>query len=604
MVKTGHMQKVFGFINKLCGYLIVFVVASSCLAQSSSAPLQIVTDGRSAYTIAIPPKASIIEKRAAEVMADYIERVSGVKMKIIPQTPALNATSTIIWLKQQPTDRSLEQDGFNIRTDNKNLIIEGGSRKGLLYGVYTFLEDYMGCRLFAADVYSTPSQKTIIVPGKLNIHQTPVFQYRSTFFRELTANTEYPDWHKLYNIFDFKKRDYSFEDWGMFVHTFDKLVPPTSYLASHPEYYSLVKGKRIPSQLCLTNPQVLNIAINTLKAEIKKDPRVKYWSVSQNDNFDYCQCPNCSKVYQEEGGPQGTIIRFVNKVAEQFPTKTISTLAYQYSRAAPKKTRPNKNVNIMLCYQVDRVGDITKDPDSKEFIGDLNNWLKLTKNIFIWDYVVQFTNLLSPYPNLYLLQPNIRYFRDRGIKMMFQQGWDKGELSELRCYLTAKLLWNPDLNVDQTIDEFLKGYYQGAAPFIKQYIVMLENERKTSGKKLEMFGNMTNYSNYFITRETLPKAKTLFDQAEDKVKNDNATLQRVKVARLPIQFMEIELIKKDIVLGGGAAKSTRQLTNNKSELEDKLSKFISDCKKGKVTSLSLTDKTIDQFAQETRKIIQ
>ena len=111
----------------------------------------------------------------------------------------------------------------------------------------------------------------------------------------------------------------------------------------------MVKGKRIPTQLCLTNPDVLKIAIRSLRKMVAHNPEAKYWSVSQNDNRDYCTCVQCKAIDDREGSPSGSIISFVNQVADQFPDKMISTLAYEYGRRAPKTLIPRDNVNIMLC---------------------------------------------------------------------------------------------------------------------------------------------------------------------------------------------------------------------------------------------------------------
>src|SRR5690606_34319290 len=105
-------------------------------------------------------------------------------------------------------------------------------------------------------------------------------------------------------------------------------VPAKTYFDKHPDFYALVDGKRKASQLCLSNPQVLKIVLGHLKAQMDDNPQMKYWSVSQNDDLGYCECQRCKAVDKQEGGPQGSIIRFVNKVAAQFPDKIIPTLAY------------------------------------------------------------------------------------------------------------------------------------------------------------------------------------------------------------------------------------------------------------------------------------
>ena len=126
-------------------------------------------------------------------------------------------------------------------------------------------------------------------------------------------------------------------------------------------------------------------------AAIKANPKAKYWSVSSNDNFGYCQCPACAAIDSLEGSPTGSVIRFVNQVAERFPDKIISTLAYQYSRAAPKVTKPRENVNIMFCnIECNRSQPIATDPSSASFRRDMEDWAALTDNILVWDYVIQF----------------------------------------------------------------------------------------------------------------------------------------------------------------------------------------------------------------------
>jgi len=176
-----------------------------------------------------------------------------------------------------------------------------------------------------------------------------------------------------------------------------------------------VNGKRIIDQPCLSNPEVLSIVIEELKKEMAEQPDKNVWSVSQNDIISYCQCPACRAAIEEEGSPAGPIIRFVNKVAEQFPDKIISTLAYEYSRSAPKATKPRDNVQIMLCtIELNRSKSIESDTASRQFVKDFSDWGKISKHIYLWDYTVNFSHHVSPFPNLHVLQPNIQFFTRNG----------------------------------------------------------------------------------------------------------------------------------------------------------------------------------------------
>src|SRR6185312_10973049 len=91
-------------------------------------------------------------------------------------------------------------------------------------------------------------------------------------------------------------------DWGLFVHTFNELVSPDTYGKTHPEYFSLVNGQRLPgTQLCLSNPEVLSVLTASLKQRIAARPKATYWSVSQNDNDQYCHCDPCMAINAKYG---------------------------------------------------------------------------------------------------------------------------------------------------------------------------------------------------------------------------------------------------------------------------------------------------------------
>jgi hypothetical protein len=322
----------------------------------------------------------------------------------------------------------------------KGLVIAGGSEKGTLFGVYSFLEDYLGCRMYSPDVKIIPELKKITI-DEIDDFQVPALDIRTTHYR-ITWDAEYIDWHKLSH-----DENGGRPDWGMWVHTFHTLVPPDIYFEEHPEYFSMVNGKRLPTQLCLTNPDVLKVTVQNLRKKIAENPEALYWSVSQNDNRNYCTCENCKAIDEREGSPSGSIIQFVNQVADQFPDRMISTLAYEYGRKAPKTLVPRDNVNIMLCsIEVYRDKSIEEDPTSASFMQDVIDWGKISKDIIVWDYVIQFPNLISPFPNLQVIQPNLQFFVKNGVTAMFEQGNREvgGEFAALRAYLISKLMWNPD----------------------------------------------------------------------------------------------------------------------------------------------------------------
>ena len=542
----------------------------------------------SKYNIILPTHATQYELKAANILQDYLLQISGAALPIIKADKHKTAYEILLGQNERLDElplginyKILGEDGFVIKTDSSRLIIAGGNEKGTLYGVYSFLEKYLGCRMYSPKVKTIPRQKEITI-GRINDQQVPVIGFRDTHYRS-TWDAEYTDWHKLDHDPNGARTD-----WGMWVHTFNELVPPKIYYQSHPEYYSMVKGKRLPTQLCLTNSAVLEITVQNLRKEIAKNPGAKYWSVSQNDNKDYCTCDNCKTLDQREGSPSGTIINFVNQVADQFPDKMISTLAYEYGRHAPKTLKPRDNVNIMLCsIEAYRHKPITEDTSSADFVKDVQDWSKIAKDIIVWDYVIQFNHLISPFPNLHVLQPNIQFFAKNGVNAMFEQGNREvgGEFAPLRSYLISKLLWDPYLNVDSVMNDFLSGYYGAAGKKIREYIDLMRVELMKGAKPLRIFGSPNEAAVNYLSPALIVKYNQLFDEAEKLVLDSAEVLERVRIARLPLMYATMEQAKKNFTGEHGLFEKVNGKWEAKTKIRNMVDEFTDLCKREGVTQV-------------------
>ena len=469
------------------------------------------------------------DRRAAEILQGAILKMTGARLPIRTET--------------EPPKKGgikIEFDGvldgtpgsFSIKTTKDGVHVQG-SLKGQIYAVVDLLEKNFGCRYYSPKVQVFPKRSRLILPLGETTDQ-PRNSFR-TINGDFTADPNWVDWLRLTTTDEMFGK-------GYYVHTFHRLVPPETYFASQPELYALVDGRRVRDQLCPSNPQNVEIAVETLKREMAAQPDKQVWSVSQNDNETYCRCPDCMKAIAEEGSPSGPILRYVNAVAKHFPDKTISTLAYLYSRHAPKLTKPRPNVQIMLCtIELSRTLPISQDPTSASFRDDLVNWGRICTEIYLWDYTVNFSHQIAPYPNLSVLAPNLKFFYENNARLQFQQtNTSLGhEFSELKSYLIAKLLWNPYADVKAIEDDFLTGYYGHAAPFIRTYIHTMEAELAKSKKRLDIYEPPTAHESNFLSASNVARYNRLFDQAEASVAGHPELLQRVKVARLPLDYAMI-----------------------------------------------------------------
>jgi hypothetical protein len=377
-----------------------------------------------------------------------------------------------------PNCENWGSDGFGVICDQRQIQIFGFTEAACKNGVYDVLQRKFGFEHYQADCTKLPSRLAVRFAYD-RYESVPAFAYREIFYGE-TRRSGYGEWHKLTS----GASSFTFENhpgWGLWVHTLHKLLPPEQYFETHPEFYALRNGIRMKDQVCLSNPDVLNLVCDNLAIEISKKPDAKYWSVSQMDNYNYCECAACKHTDSIEHSHAGTMLRFVNEVAKRFPDKIISTLAYQYTRSAPILTKPEANVNIMLCTIEE---NRAKSLKGSSFEKDLKNWSALTQNILIWDYVINFSHMVMPFPNWPTLQENIQIFQQNGVKMLFEQGYNSpsSEMQPLRAFLLSKWAWDPTLNADSLIYEFTENYYGPAGMIVREVLRAQVKDLQESGK--------------------------------------------------------------------------------------------------------------------------
>jgi hypothetical protein len=560
--------------------------------QTSQQSDQVSIDKLASYQIVVTDQASPVDQQAAEKLQHCLAEASHKNLVVKKEGdyragPAFFIGRTRYAKTRDINFKQLKEDGFAYHPVEKNLIIAGGTGKGVLYGIYGLLELW-GFRMYTSSSIEIPNTATVSIP-KHEVVVVPVVQYRTTSYRD-TRDPEYTDWHRLS----------SRNDWGLFVHTFNELVPPDQFGKAHPEYYSLVNDNRLPgTQLCLSNRDVLAVLIANLKEKIASKPNATYWSVSQNDNDQYCRCEPCTQLNTKYGGvPSGSILYFVNDVAKAFPDKIISTLAYWYSRTPPQNIQAEPNVNIMLCnIESRRQGPVYEtDP---AFSSDLINWGKLSGNILIWDYNIQFSNLVSPFPNLHTIKPNIKFYTDHHVNSLFMQanGQAGGEMAGLRSYLICKLMWNPDVDDSAIMDEYITGYYCEAAPHIRQYIDRMRESLLSTGFKLNIFGSPEDAKDTYLSADMMKVYNSLFDQAEKAVEKNPQLLTRVKIARLPLMYATIQIARNE------EADSPRSMFAHtpdgkviaKAEMKSLVTQFVSGCKQDGVTRVRERTTTPDDY---------
>ena len=532
-------------LSKTILFLLTVVTLFSCSTGS-----ELVSNGKSEYQIFVSKAATLPEKSAALELQKYLNKISGC---LLPITNEVSPDGKFVYIGFKDVPQSVLKDldtanfgkeEFIIRSDVKSLLIAGGNSRGTVYGVSAYLTDHLGCRWYTRDVIKLPAQPTIKL-AKIEDRQKPALEYREPYYHE-AYDTEWALHNKTNSrgIPDSLGGAYVIYP---FVHTFNALVAPEKYFKTHPEYFSEVSGKRGTAQLCLTNPEVVKIATATIFEWIAKYPKANVFSVDQNDFGGNCTCVNCKKIDDAEGTPAGSLLNFVNQIADTvgkaYPEIKLQTLAYDYTEVPPKNIRPADNVTIRLChYDYCSAHPLGKCDDHKVYIERLEQWKKIAKRVTIWDYYTQFASYLMPFPNFETMKHDVKFYVDHGVIGLFAQGNNvpadgHGEFTELRAWVFSQLMWNPNLDGQKLIDEYVENVYGNASGYVTQYIKLMHDQVKPDSVRFSIWTNPEDVD--YLNLKAIQKADSLFDLAKSAAKSDTALLKRVERAYLPVIYTKL-----------------------------------------------------------------
>lgn len=460
------------------------VLAFAEALAAAGRDLPIVGDGRAHACVVVSPAAPFEVQYAAGELRDLIERQTGVTLTLSAAVSGERA------IRLEATDLGAH-DWFRLQARTNGDVVVSGNARGVLFGVYELLRRFGGCEWYAPDTEVVPRLKSFSVPTDLDVTERAAFLLRDSSWFEFMKYPRYALRRRL-NGPRALREDARFRpackvNWPLSLcHTFQRLMPRDLYASTHPEYFAYNGSRRVVEgnpnqtmQLCLTNPDVLAIVTSNVLETIRRNPACDVYGVSQNDNQNYCRCAACAAVDAEEGSHAGTVIRFVNRVAEaverEFPGKLVETLAYQYSRPAPRKTRPRDNVLVCLCsLECDFSKPIPESrfAENAAFARDLRDWREIAKNLYLWDYTANFHGYMTIHPNLDAIAGNLRFYHDSGVTHIFEQGaWHSlhAWFSALKAYVISELEWRPDQPLKSIVDRFFDGYYGAAAPFVRTY---------------------------------------------------------------------------------------------------------------------------------------
>lgn len=521
----------------------LLVLLCLVLGPTAGYPAELARDGTTTWKIVLPDEPALVEQTAARELADHLQQVTGAAFPTISErdVPADGTGLIFIGRTGKAPQQDYKFDEILIQLDGGNLILAGHEQRGCLYAVYSFLQDIVGVRWWTPTDTLIPRRPTLVIPDDLHVRYAPQLISREMYHRDAQPT-----------VFSARMKGNGFltPEYGgavriiNFVHSFYKYLPPEKYFDDHPEWYSEIDGQRKHerAQLCLTNEAMTQELIKKVLETLRKHPDAKIIDVSQNDWHGFCTCEKCRAIDEAEGSHAGTLVLMLNRVAEavekEFPDVLVESLAYQYTRKPPKTIRPRDNVLIRLCTIECSYIQPLSGEQNREFAADLEGWSKLAKTLFIWDYTTNYHDYLGPHPNLRVLAPNVRYFVEHGAIGLFEEG-EGDDFCELKNWLLLRVMWEPHLDGEQLIDEFLRGYYgEAVAPLLHRYWNLLIARAEQEQIYLGCFG--VNSAKW-LDLATLNQVTELLNQAVETATKtygpDSDELRRLRKSKMGIDHV-------------------------------------------------------------------
>ena len=461
----------------------------------------------------------------------------------------------------------MKEDSWCVRSFGGDVIVNGGGTRGVRYAVSHFLEDCCGVRWWSETEEDVPRASALKLP-KLTMSGVPAFLYRDIWRspdrayasselairRRLNRNGDVPFTAVCGGSFDYGPPAHA--------HTFNRYVPWEKYGKDHPEWFSLVDGKRCGGddfttggQLCLTHPGLKEMFVSQLLAHIARGdaaadaagiPHPRLYDVSMNDNKRCCQCESCRNA-AEKYGMSGVYLRFVNdlaaEVAKTHADVFLTMLAYYYTEEPPKGgVRAADNVVVKLCNTRANMTVSLLHEDNRLFRDLVDAWAACAKHLFVWDYDITYTDdsMGYPFPSELHYADKFRYFAEHHVTGLFweQEFAYRTDLPDLKYYLKSQLAEDPCRDYDKLLKRTFDEYFgPKAGPHVLAARRRLAEASRKNNGSLEWFPTLNHFNH--LRDEDLEFLQCEYDAAIAAAGENDAVKRRLWLSRQGIDRLRV-----------------------------------------------------------------
>lgn len=349
-------------------------------------------------------------------------------------------------------------------------------------------------------------------------------------------------------------------DWGIWGHNLPKIFSSPLPITSQ----ALVNGKRDTDQLCFSAPSTYEtIRDFVLDQYGRGDVSSNWFMIAPNDNNKVCTCETCVALGNTTTNATPAVIHLLNRLAGEYPNHYFYTIAYRTTKKAPNvKLAPNTGVFFSTV-------DLTKAPNigskpTNQFLADLIAWKKQSPSIYLWDYVSNFDEYLTPYPVLKRFKRHLNFFKEQGVDGFFLNGsgYDYSPFDDIKTYALSALMINSNLSNDTLVNNYTKRFYPQSGHLIRDYYLDLEKTSLIDNLDIDIYTPFRKAKNSYFDSK---KFTTFYQELADifpSLKGD----ERDKVYKLlgALSFVKLQLAYHD----GTLANKSFLLEDGRIKLSD------------------------------------
>lgn len=379
-----------------------------------------------------------------------------------------------------------------------------------------------------------------------DVHSQTAFEYKEVYMQSdnvmLSHNVKLNDLNR---------------DWGIWGHNLHKAIGKQLPQSA----FALVNNVRNDEQLCFSSEAVYHKIVDYIHSSYGDNGHVKF-SIMPFDNAYVCTCERCKAIGNTSNNAEPAITALVRRLCEAFPNHNFFTSYYLSTAFVPHKELP-KNAGVILSTMnwPLRWGENKKE---KDFCQLIEEWKRVTDNIYVWDYVSNFDDYFTPFPSFAILQHRLQLYKREGIKGVFLNGSgeDYSSFGDLRYYVLSSLLDNPAKDWKQLINEFYKKHYPVSGEILSDYCIRLEEKCKERAKPLNIYSGVSDAVKSYLDIDDFVK---FYDKISMMNKNiigtEHARLDKL-ICALSLTRLEICRISSDLSLSSNALTQLAKISKN------------------------------------------